>query len=68
MKPIEQLVAAIRELRFALDRLTDEDVAGAQPTAKQTLTAQAQALQVDVDTLLKELDKPVDAESELAAQ
>jgi prefoldin subunit 5 len=55
MKPIEQLVAAIRELRFAIDRLSDAEIAEAQPTAKHALEAQARALQADIERLLEEM-------------
>ena len=55
MKPIEQLVASIRELRFAVDRLSDADMAEAQPTARQALVAQAKALQADVERLLEQM-------------
>jgi hypothetical protein len=55
MKPTEQLVASIRELRFAIDRLTDADMAEAQPTARQALVAQANALQADIERLLEEM-------------
>jgi hypothetical protein len=55
MKPIEQLVAAIRELRFAIDRLSDAEMAEAQPTARQALVAQAKALEADMERLLEQL-------------
>lgn len=55
MKPIEHLVAAIRELRFAIDRLSDAEIAEAQPTAKHALEAQAKALQADIERLLEGL-------------
>ena len=55
MKPSEQLVAAIREVRFAMDRLTREDMADAQPAARQALETQAKALQADVERLLEEI-------------
>ena len=55
MKPIEQLVAGIRELRFAIDRLSDTEMAEAQPTAKHALEAQAKALQADIERLLEEM-------------
>ena len=55
MKSSEQLVAAIRELRFAIDRLTAADLAEAQPAVRQALEAQAKALQADVERLLEEM-------------
>ena len=55
MKPIEQLVAAIRELRFAIDRLSDAELAEAQPTARHALVAQARALEADLERLLEQL-------------
>lgn len=51
MKASEQLVAAIRELRFAIDRLRAADLAEAQPAVRQALEAQARALQADVERL-----------------
>ncbi len=55
MKPLEQLVAAIRELRFAIDRLTEAEMADVQPTARHALEAQAKALQADIERLLEEM-------------
>lgn len=55
MKSTEQLVATIRELRFAIDRLTAADIAEAQPAARQALEAQAKALQADVERLAQEM-------------
>ena len=55
MKPTEQLVAAIRELRFAIDRLTGAEMAEAQPAARQALESQAKALMADVERLLEEM-------------
>jgi len=55
MKSSEQLVAAIRELRFAIDRLTAADLAEAQPAVRQALEAQARALQADVERLAGEI-------------
>ena len=63
MKSIEQLVAAIRELRFTIDRLSDAEMAGAQPTAKQTLEAQAKALQADIERLLEQMGAIGEAEA-----
>ena len=63
MKPTEQLVAAFREVRFAIDRLTDEEMADAQGTAKQALVAQAKALQTDIERLLEELGAIAEAEA-----
>ena len=55
MKPSEQLVAAIREVRHAMDLLTDADLANAQPAVRQALETQAKALQADVERLLEEI-------------
>jgi prefoldin subunit 5 len=55
MKPTEQLVAAIREVRHAMDRLADADLADTQPTVRQALESQAKALQADVERLLEEI-------------
>ena len=63
MKPIEQLVAAIRELRFAIDRLSDADLVEAQPTAKSTLDVQAQALQADIERLREQMGAIGEAEA-----
>jgi hypothetical protein len=63
MKPIEQLVAAIRDLRFAIDRLSDAEMGEAQPTAKHTLEAQAKALQADIERLLEQLGAIGEAEA-----
>lgn len=69
MKPPEQLVAAIRELRFAIDRLTGDELGELQPAARQALVAQALALEADLETLRRTLaeDSGADApEGELA--
>jgi hypothetical protein len=63
MKPSEQLVAAIRELRFAIDRLTAADMADTQPTVRNALEAQARALQADVERLLEEMGTISEAEA-----
>jgi len=63
MKPIEQLVAAIRDLRFTIDRLSDAEMAEAQPTARQTLEAQAKALQGDIERLLEQMGAISEAEA-----
>lgn len=55
MKSSEQLVAAFRELRFAIDRLTAADMAEAQPAVRNALEAQAKALQADIERLLEEM-------------
>jgi len=55
MKSSEQMVAAIRELRFAIDRLTAADLAEAQPAVRQALGAQAKALQADAERLAREI-------------
>jgi hypothetical protein len=63
MKAIEQLVAAIRELRFAIDRLTDNEITESQPTAKHALQAQAKALQADIERLLEQMGAIGEAEA-----
>jgi hypothetical protein len=63
MKPLEQLVASIRELRFAIDRLTEAEMADVQPTARHALEAQAKALQADVERLLEEMGAIPEAEA-----
>ena len=63
MKSSEQLVAAIREVRFAMDRLSGEDLSDAQPTVRQTLEAQAKALQSDIERLLEEMGAISQAEA-----
>ena len=71
MKPTEQLVAAIRELRFAIDRLTCDELSDMQPAARQALVAQAQALETDLESLLRALGEGTDAgvwEAELAGE
>ena len=55
MKSSEQLVASIRELRFAIDRLTAAEIADAQPAVRRALDEQAKALQADVERLLEEM-------------
>jgi hypothetical protein len=55
MKPNEQLVAAIRDLRFAFDRFSDAEMAAVQPAARQALVAQARALQADIERLLEQM-------------
>ena len=67
MKPTEQLVAAIRELRFAIDRLTGDELGEMQPAARQALVAQAQALEADLQALQSALGADA-RESELAAE
>ena len=64
MKPSEQLVAAIRELRFAIDRLTPSEIEDVQPAARQALVAQARALQADIAILLGELGEASATERE----
>ena len=63
MKSSEQLVAAIREVRFAMDRLTGEELADAQPAVRQALEAQAKALQADIERLLEEMGAISEAEA-----
>jgi len=61
MKSIEQLVNAVRELRFAIDRLPIDELAEAPPATRQALVSQARALEIDLEALLLTL-----GESELA--
>ena len=61
MKSIEQLVNAIRELRFAIDRLPPDELAEAPPATRQALVTQARALEADLEALLLTL-----ADGELA--
>ena len=71
MKPTEQLVAAFRELRFAIDRLSSDELSEMQPAARQALVAQARALDADIEALLHTLGEETAAdvrESELAGQ
>jgi hypothetical protein len=63
MKATEQLVASIRELRFAVDRLSDAEMAEAQPAARQALVAQARALHADIDRLLEQMGSIAEAEA-----
>jgi hypothetical protein len=63
MKPPEQLVAAIRELRFAIDRLTGDELGEMQPAARQALIAQAQALEADLETLRRTLAEDIAADA-----
>ena len=63
MKPTEQLVASIRELRFAVDRLSDAEMADAQPAARQALVAQAKALQADIDRLVEQMEAIAEADA-----
>ena len=56
MRPTEQLVAAIRELRFAMDRVSEQELNEDQsPAARQALVTQLQALQADVERLLEQV-------------
>jgi hypothetical protein len=56
MKSTEQLVAGIRELRFAIDRLSADELGEElSPTTRQALIAQARALHADLDRLLEDM-------------
>jgi hypothetical protein len=56
MKPTEQLVAAIRELRFAIDRISEQELReDDSPAARSALTTQLQALNADVERLLEQV-------------
>lgn len=61
MKSIEQLVNAVRDLRFAIDRLPADELAEAPPATRQALVTQARALEADLEALLLTL-----ADGELA--
>ena len=63
MKPNEQLVATIRELRFAIDRLSDAEMAEALPATRQALVAQAKALHADIERLLEQMGAIAEAEA-----
>lgn len=63
MKAIEHLVAAIRELRFAVDRLSDAEMAEAQPTVRQALVLQAKALEADIERLLEQMGEIGEADA-----
>jgi hypothetical protein len=63
MKPTEQLVGAIRDLRFAIDRLSDTEMAEAQPTARHALVSQAKALQADIERLLEQMGAIAEADA-----
>ena len=63
MKPSEQLVAAIREVRFAMDRLSPEEIGEAQPAVRQALEAQAKSLRMDLERLLEEMGTISEAEA-----
>lgn len=60
MKSTEQLVAAIRELRFAIDRLSEAEIAEAQPAVSQALASQARALKADIEALIAQLEQAAD--------
>jgi len=64
MKSTELLVAAIRELRFAMDRLPDDDLGEAlSPATRNALVAQAQALKVDIERLLEQMGNISESEA-----
>ena len=64
MKANEQLVAAIRELRFAIDRVSEQELReDDSPTARNALTTQLQALQADVERLLEQVGAISEAEA-----
>ena len=64
MKPTEQLVAAIRELRFAIDRISEQELREDEsPAARTALTTQLQALQADVERLLEQVGAISEAEA-----
>ena len=56
MKPTEQLIAAVRELRFAIDRISEQELQEDQsPTTRSALVTQLQALSADVERLLEQV-------------
>jgi hypothetical protein len=56
MKPTEQLVAAIRELRFAIDKVSEQELReDDSPAARHALVTQLQALHADVERLLEQV-------------
>ena len=64
MKPTEQLVAAIRELRFAIDRVSEQELReDDSPAARNALITQLQALQSDVERLLEQVGAISEAEA-----
>jgi len=64
MKPTEQLVAAIRELRFAINRISEQELREDEsPAARTALTTQLQALQADVERLLEQVGAISEAEA-----
>jgi hypothetical protein len=64
MKPTEQLVAAVRELRFAIDRCSEHELREDQsPATRAALITQLQALQADVERLLEQIGAIGEAEA-----
>jgi hypothetical protein len=64
MKPTEQLVAAVRELRFAIDRISEQELQDDQsPATRGALATQLQALQADVERLLEQIGAISEAEA-----
>jgi hypothetical protein len=64
MKSTEQLVAGIRELRFAIDRLSADELGEElSPTTRQALIAQARALHADLDRLLEDMGEVSQADA-----
>ncbi len=64
MKPTEQLVSAIRELRFAIDRVSEQELREDEsPAARGALVTQLQALNADVERLLEQVGAISEAEA-----
>jgi hypothetical protein len=64
MKPTEQLVTAVRELRFAIDRVSEQELEEDQsPATRAALVTQLQALRADVDRLLEQVGAISEAEA-----
>jgi hypothetical protein len=64
MKPTEQLVAAVRELRFAIDRISEQELQDDQsPATRAALVTQLQALQADIERLLEQAGAISEAEA-----
>jgi len=64
MKPTEQMVAAVRELRFAIDRISEQELRDDQsPATRAALVTQLQALHGDVERLLEQVGAIAEAEA-----
>jgi len=64
MKPTEQLVSAIRELRFSIDRVSEQELREDEsPAARAALVTQLQALHADVERMLEQVGAISEAEA-----